>query len=63
LGCLSKGTKSVLQYDLNGNFIKEWQSITKTSKDLNLSDSHISNVCKGKRNKCGNFVWKYKTVL
>ena len=29
--------KRILQYDLNGNFITEWESITEASKNLNIS--------------------------
>lgn len=50
--------KAVLQYDLEGNFIKEWHSITEASRTLNLNK--IWEVCNGRRNKCGNYIWKYK---
>lgn len=50
--------RAVLQYDLQNNFIKEWQSITEASKTLGLKK--IWEVCNGKRNKCGNCIWKYK---
>ena len=54
---IEKISKKVIQYDLKGNFIKEWESIAKASKELKLSK--IWEVCNGKRNKCGNFIWKY----
>ena len=47
-----------MQYDLEENFIKEWPSIAKASRELKLNK--IWEVCNKKRNKCGNFVWKYK---
>lgn len=50
--------KKILQYDLQGNFIREWESISKASKILKLNK--IWEVCNKKRNKCGNFIWKYK---
>ena len=49
----------VNQYDLDGNFIKTWDSITTASLTLHIKDSDISRVCKGKRNMCGGYVWKY----
>lgn len=52
--------KPILQYDLNGNFIREWRSQTDASKILNISDSTINQVLKGKRKTAGNFIWKYK---
>lgn len=56
--CFGRKKKAVLQYDLQNNFIKEWHSITEASKTLNLNK--IWEVCNGKRNKCGNYIWKYK---
>jgi hypothetical protein len=53
--------KSVLQYDLNGNFIKKWKSITKASNDLNIASPNITKCCKGKRNYAGEFIWFYYT--
>ena len=60
--------KSILQYDLNDNFIKEWESITKAAehyskilnKNIKSIGSKISLVCKGKRKKTINYIWKYK---
>ena len=47
------------QYDLKGNFIKTWESISKAEKELNLKGTHISRVCRGKRKSTGGFIWKY----
>lgn len=52
--------KKIIQYDLNGFFIKEWSSAREASKALNIQYKNISAVCRGKRNKCGNFIWKFK---
>lgn len=60
LGTPSKSKKPILQYDSDGNFIKEWDSITRASKTLKLQRSNIILVLKGKRNKCGECFWKYK---
>lgn len=50
----------VLQYDLEGNFIKEWESMSAARKAFGVKDSHIGLVCRGKRKSCYGFVWKYK---
>lgn len=50
---------SVLQYDLNMNFIKEWVSIIKASQGDESLRKHISDVCKNKRKSAGGFKWKY----
>ena len=58
---LQKGkTKRVEQYDIEGNFIKEWGSQIKASKKLNINKGNISSCCSGKRNEAGGYVWKYK---
>lgn len=53
-----KFNKPVLQFDLLGSFIKEWESI-KLAQD-NLKIKNISNACKGKYKTAGGFIWKYK---
>lgn len=52
--------KIILQYDLEGNFIKEWPSIAEIKRQLGLHPGHIPDVCKGKRNQAFGFIWKYK---
>ena len=47
------------QYDLQGNFIKEWDCISSIEKALKINNSHICSCCKGKRKTAGGYVWKY----
>jgi hypothetical protein len=61
-----KGTKnirhrSVIQYDIDGNFIREWDTITDAEKTLGITHK-IHYVCQGKRRTCGGYIWKYKRV-
>lgn len=51
--------KKIDQYDKDGNFIKTWDSISNIEKELNLKETHISRVCKGKRKTTGGYVFKY----
>ncbi len=51
--------KPVEQYDLEGNYIRGWISATAAAKELNINQNHISEVCRGKRNTCGGYKWKY----
>lgn len=51
-------TKKILQYDLQGNFIKEWESQAEARRQLKII--HITDCCKGKRNKAGGYIWRYK---
>jgi group I intron endonuclease len=56
----SHNFKPILQYDLNMNFIKEWNSIKSASEELKINSGHIGQVCMSKRNSIGGFKWKYK---
>lgn len=51
---------AVIQIDLNGNIIKEWPSITDASDCLDINNTDISRVCKGKRRSAGGYFWKFK---
>jgi group I intron endonuclease len=52
--------KRIIQYDLDGNFIKEWESIKQITETLNIQQSGISNCCLGKTKTSNKFIWKYK---
>ena len=52
-------SKKINQYDLNGNFIKTWDSIIQVEKELNIFHSRIIEVCKNKRKQIGGYVWRY----
>ena len=53
-------SKPILQYDLEGNFIQEWSSITDINKHLKISIGFISGCCSGKYSKAKGYVWKFK---
>ena len=53
-------TKHVLQFDLEGNFIKEFESVKQACEETGASPSKISMVCSGQRKHTKGFVWKYK---
>lgn len=57
----SNKRKKVCQYDLQGNFIKEWESVVEASKKLKLSQGNISSCCRGERKTTGGYMWKYTT--
>lgn len=52
--------KSILQFDLDGNFIREWDSAKTASLILSLFSGNITKCCKQKVKTCGGFIWKYK---
>lgn len=51
--------KKIFQYDLENNFIKEWESGKKASEILNINNGNITNCVKGKYKTAGGFIWKY----
>lgn len=55
-----KQKRAVLQYDLDGNFIKEFNSLKEASESCKTTDSAIGRCCKGKYKSAGGFIWKYK---
>lgn len=54
---ISKLSKPVFQYDLNGNFITEYES---TQDVKRLTGIRCSDVCTGRRKTAGGYIWKYK---
>ena len=57
----SYNKKKVKQYDLKGNFIKEWESITSFLKanNIDLNNSGITCCCKGRQKTSHGYIWKY----
>ena len=55
-----KKSKAILQYDLQGNFIKEWPSISEIHRQLGFASSNISACCKGRFKSMYGYIWKYK---
>ena len=56
-------SKKVCQYDLEGNFIKEWDNASDIKRQLGYCAENIRNCCKGRRKKAHNFMWKYKEKI
>lgn len=59
VGTLNPNSKSVIQLDLNGNFIKKWDCMNDVKRFYKLNGAHISDVCKEKRKMACGFKWKY----
>lgn len=53
--------RKVYQYDLQGNFIAEYEYMDLIKDALGItSTSHISRCCLGQRKKAHNFMWSYE---
>ena len=59
--CITKISNShkipILQYDLDGNFIREWSSATDVGEEVRKG---ISQCLRGKSKSSYGYVWKYK---
>lgn len=53
-----KRTKKINQYDMNKNFIKQWESARDIQRELNFDHSNITTCCK-KNIKMYGYYWSY----
>jgi hypothetical protein len=53
-------SKTILQFSINGELIKEWVNANIASKELNLSYKAINGCLLGKSKSSQGFFWKYK---
>lgn len=60
LGSISSKRKVTEQYDLNGNLIKEYDSLTMAGESTGISYKNIHLVISGKRKTAGGYIWRYK---
>ena len=58
------GQKNVIQYDLNGKYIREYEGIRDAARKTGFSRSSISDCLNPKRKHktAGGYKWKYKTI-
>jgi group I intron endonuclease len=54
-----KRRKVVYQYTIQGEFIKEFKSVSEASKQTGCNKTGIAKVCRQERLQCGNFKWYY----
>jgi hypothetical protein len=54
-----KSKDSIIQLDLNNNFLKEWNSLIDI-QNAGYQKSNVINVCNGKRKSHGGYKWIYK---
>ena len=55
-------SKPIIQYTLDGEFVREWESATEAALITGYPQSGINNCClhKPKYNSCKGYLWKYK---
>ena len=54
--------RAILQFDLDGNFIKEWECGAYAARELGLQATLINAVLKGRQRTTGGYIFKYKEV-
>ena len=54
-----KNSKSVIQFTMKGEFIREWPSVAEVGRN-GFDFSHVSKCCRGKKPQYKGFIWKYK---
>ncbi|KAA6303162.1 MAG: hypothetical protein EZS26_000765 [Candidatus Ordinivivax streblomastigis] len=52
-------TKHIFQYELNGKFVKGWESAIQIQRELGFSRQNILCNANGKTKKAYNYIWKY----
>lgn len=57
--CLETKSKKVKQYDLKGNLLNVYNSISEASRITGISVTCICRVCKNIRKQTGGFIWGY----
>ena len=53
-------SKPLLQFSIDGKFIKEWENASQVNRELGYCAENIRSVCKGRRKIANGYKWKYK---
>lgn len=53
----------VIQYDLNGNFIKEWDCINDIERELGYLHGNIVSCCKKRYKQAYGYIWRHKEEI
>ena len=52
----------ICQYDLNGNFVRRFNSATEAEQLTGINRKNISSVCNGKRKTAGGYIWRKEEI-
>lgn len=58
-GAKNTNSKPVLQYDIQGNFIKKWDCQSDAARYYSCKPSTIANCANGIIKSCKGFIWKH----
>ena len=57
----TNGARAVIQFDLEGNQIAEYESCAAAARAINGNPDGISLVARGKQKTSGGYIWKFKS--
>lgn len=52
----------ISQYDMDGNLLRVWNSLSEIQRELGYFSSNICKCCKGSINSYKGYIWKYADV-
>lgn len=53
-------SKPILQYTLDGEFVKEWDSAYEIQRQTGFWNQNINGCCRGKFKTAYKYIWRYK---
>ena len=59
-GKLSHNHKPILQFSLDGEFIRKWYCAYEVQRELGFNQSGISNCCNGKYKTANGYIWGFE---
>lgn len=51
--------KPILQFTLDGKFVKRWECISEAARNIGCNPSQINNVAAGRGKSCHGFLWRH----
>ena len=58
-----KKAKTILQFEKDGTFIKEWNSSTEIARHFECANNAITNCCNGVSKTSMGYIWRYKNRI
>lgn len=59
---ISSRRKKIIQYNMNREYIKQWDGIRIAGRSLKLDSSGLSACCKGRYKSYGGYKWEYQKL-
>jgi len=60
--CVYSRIKEIFQYDIDGNFIKRWDSAKKIEEKFGFDRRSIRKCCRGKQKTAYGYLWSYNEI-